>query len=609
MSFLAPFYLLLIGAVAIPLLLHLRRRRIENRIDFPAVRYLARAEKENVRQLKYRNLLLMLLRIAALLALAIAAARPIGAFLGAGHVPTALAIVLDNSLSTSAIVDGEPLLARLRANALAAADAASSTDRLWLVTADGTVTGGSTDAVRQAITRTDAFPGRGDLGNAVTRAAGLVVGSGMAAQQVVVVTDAQAAAWPAPVAIGDVRVSVWAPSTPPPRNRSVVLAEARPTRWTPRGAVVARVDAPDSATYRIAIGERTLARGTARGGEDLMVRAAPPERGWQAGVVELEPDELRGDDVRHFAVWLGAAPEVAVDATASPFLRTAVDALVQNERVARGGEIFLGGADGPARLPALLVAPADPQRLGVANRTMERLGIPWRFAPPRRDETAVRGDRFEGVRASLRYPLIRQAGGTGGGAVDTLATAGGDAWVVAGPGYVVVASPLDPAATDLPIRAGFVPWLGDVVAQRLAGEATAVIEATPGAPVRLPSVADGLEAVDGQVTPLDEATRAPTRPGVYYVRRGADRIGALVVNPEPDEGNMERLALAALRDRVRARDALVTDDEAHWRRSLFDVGSRRPLQLPMLLLALAFLAAETFLVRRGERPPPFAAAA
>ncbi|MEO7964990.1 MAG: BatA and WFA domain-containing protein [Gemmatimonadaceae bacterium] len=597
MSFLAPFYLLLAGAIAVPLLLHLRRRRIVNRLDFPAVRYLLRAEKENVRQLKYRNLLLMLLRIAAVLALALAAARPIAAFLGAGHVPTALAIVLDNSLSTSAIIDGQPLLSRLRTIALEAQGAASSADKLWLVTADGAVTGGATDVVRQAITRTDVFPGRGDLSTAITRATGLVVGSGMSARQVVVVTDAQATSWSSPVATGDVRLLVFAPTTTAPRNGAVVFAEARPARWTPRGAVVARATLPDSATYRIALGERTLARGTARAGEDLTVRASPPERGWQRGIVELEPDELRGDDSRFFAVWLGAAPSVSVDAAAGTFLRTAVDALVQDARVASGNEIVLGAADNATRLPALLVAPSDPARLGAANRALERLGVPWRFGPPRRDETSVRGDRFDGVRVTLRYPLQRQAGAT---VADTLATAGGEAWIAAGDRYVIIASPLEQSATDLPLRASFVPWLGDVIGQRLAGEATAVIEASPAGAVRWPSASDGLEGTDGQVTPIQGVTTAPTRPGVYFVRRGAMRVGALVVNAEGEEGDLRRLPIRALRDRIRSNDALVTDDQARWKRSLFDVGSRRPLQLPLILLALLLLAAETFVVRRGD---------
>ena len=95
MSFLAPLYLMLAGAIAVPLILHLMRRRIGLRVDFPAARYLARAEKEHSRTLKIRNLLLMLLRVLALLAIAVAAARPVARWVGSGHAPTALAISLN----------------------------------------------------------------------------------------------------------------------------------------------------------------------------------------------------------------------------------------------------------------------------------------------------------------------------------------------------------------------------------------------------------------------------------------------------------------------------------------------------------------------------------
>ena len=108
MSFLAPIWLVLTAAVAVPLFLHLMRRRIDLRREFPAARYLLRAEKENVRRLKLRNLLLMMLRTLTLLFLALAAARPIGALLGSGHVPSAIAVVVDNSMSTGAIVEREP---------------------------------------------------------------------------------------------------------------------------------------------------------------------------------------------------------------------------------------------------------------------------------------------------------------------------------------------------------------------------------------------------------------------------------------------------------------------------------------------------------------------
>jgi hypothetical protein len=596
-TLLEPLYLLLAGAAAVPLLLHLMRRRIQVKVDFPAVRYLARAEKENIRKIKMRNLLLMLLRILTVLVIALAAARPLGAFFGSGHVPTAMAIVLDNSLSTSAIINGQPLLATLRSAAADAAAAASSADRLWLVTVDGAVVGGSREAVREAIERTDAFAGRGDMTGAISRAGGLVAGAGLPARQVVVITDAQASAWPAPFTADGARVSVLAPESVAPENRAIVLAEARPSRWTPGGSVVARALLPDSATYRIALGETRLASGTVRGGEDLTAHASPDLRGWQAGVVELEPDELRGDDARWFAVWLGAAPQVRPHASAGSFAQTAVEALVQNRRVTIGGEVAIAAADQVTQLPALLVAPPEGVRVGAANRTLERLGVPWRFGAPRRDETIVRGDRFAGIRTTLRYPLVAQAGAM----ADTIAMAGGDAWIVAGEGYVLVGSPLDPSATDLPVRAGFVPWLGDVVAQRLAGDATNVLQAAPGAVVRLPTGADGLEAPDGQLTSAAGQITAPLRPGVYFVRRGSERVGALVVNAEAEESDLRRLPIAALRERIRGRDILVTADPAAWRSSLFDVGSRRPLQVPLIVLALLLLVAETVIVRRSER--------
>ena len=126
MSLLAPLYLLLGAAALVPPIIHLLRRRIGTRVDFPAARYLARAEQEHSRSLRLRNILLMLLRVAIVLFVATAAARPVVRLAGAGHGPTALAIVLDNSLSTTVVVDGHPLLEQFRVSArdiLAAANA------------------------------------------------------------------------------------------------------------------------------------------------------------------------------------------------------------------------------------------------------------------------------------------------------------------------------------------------------------------------------------------------------------------------------------------------------------------------------------------------------
>ena len=610
MSFLEPLYLLLAGAAAVPLLLHLLRRRISLRVEFPAARYILRAERENSRKLKLRNFLLMFLRILAVLFIALAAARPVGRLIGSGHAPTAMAIVLDNSLSTSTIIDGAPLFRRLRAAALAAARHATPSDRVWLVTADGRVVGGSSSSVADAIQRLEPTAGAGDLPGAVTRAVGLVRAAGLSARHVAVATDGQATSWRRTTATPDVGASVFMPAGAPPANHAVIVAEARPTRWTPRGSVVARTLGADSATYRIAIGgagaaARTLARGTAVADGEILVRAAPPERGWVAGSVELEPDELRADDVRYFAVWIGAAPSVTIDPSLGTFVRTATDALVQSDRLRLGPDAAIVSADALTRLPALIVAPSDPVRVGAANRALERLGVPWRFGAARHETGTAREapsaplKLIDGATVSMRFPLTAQGEPT----ADTLARVGTEPWIVAGDRYVIIASPLDPSATDFPVRAGFLPWLAEAASQRLAGDAGIVLSATPGARLRAPA---GVQAVDdaaGQPVPIANGEIvAPDRAGVYFMRRGGNKAGAVVVNGEPQESSLARLSAASLRARFDGRDVSLTNDGERWANDAYTGSARRPLSTPILILAALVLLAEAIIARgSGER--------
>ncbi|MHB2033357.1 MAG: vWA domain-containing protein, partial [Gemmatimonadaceae bacterium] len=354
MSFVAPWFLALGAAAAVPLLLHLLRRRIGTRVEFPAARYLARAEREHSRTLRLRNLLLMLARVVAVVLVALAAARPAARWMGGGHGPTALAVVLDNSMSTTVVESGHPLIARLERMARDAFARSAPGDRLWLVTADGVVRAGSAGQLEDAVQRVSPLGGAGNPALALQRAAAAVQGSGLRAQQVALLTDGQKTAWRAAPNTGRVPVVAWVPNTVPPENRAVVSAEAQPVRWTPRGAVAARVLARDSTTYRIVLGNRTLARGTAAPGEEIMVRAAPPERGWMAGTVELDADELPADNVRHFAAWIGPATGVSAAPDAGPFVRSALDVLRGNGRVANGAGVAVVPADELTRLPALI---------------------------------------------------------------------------------------------------------------------------------------------------------------------------------------------------------------------------------------------------------------
>ncbi len=613
-AFLSPLWLLAAGAAAIPLFIHLLRRRTGARVDFPAVRYLARAEREHSRKLRLRNLLLMLLRMALVLLVAAAAARPVLRVGGGGHAPTALAVVLDNSLSTSAIAAGRPVLEELRAQALRAVEKSSPDDRIWLVTADGAVHGGARAAVLDAIARVEPLAGAGDLRGAVARAAAIAGEAPLRERELAVFTDGQATSWVEAISPGRVRVRIYRVPGDPPVNRAVTEAKAAPLRWTPRGAVQARVLTPDSATYRVALEGRTLARGTVAANEEVLLRAAPQERGWTAGSVELEPDELRGDDERYFAVWIGAAPRVRVAGSAGVFVASAVDALAGAERVAPGSGVAVVPADDATALPALLLAPADPVRVGAANRALERLDVPWRLGAPRRGESSVRFrtaseggagvDSIGDVSVTMRYTLERTAGPPS----EILAASSGEPWIVSGPGYVLIASPIDPAATNFPVRAAFVPWLGGVLSQRLGADPGTVAYAEPGGVVARPPDVTALEltasgdSAGASMLPLhDDSLAAPERSGVYFFMRGGDRAGALVVNSRPAESQLRRLDLAALASRLRADDVRVFDSAAELESSVFASAPRRPLVLPLLVLALAALLTESMVAGGGWR--------
>ena len=596
MSFLAPFYLLLGAAAAVPLLLHLMRRRIAARVDFPAARYLERAEQEHSRALKLRNLLLMLLRVLLVLALALAAARPLLNGIGIGHGPMAVAVVLDNSLSTTAVTGGVPMFNTLRDAARQLIETSVDADRIWLVTSDGRVRGGTRTALLAELSRVSPSEDAGDMPLAVRRAAAAVQGSTLPSRTIALATDGQRTAFPTALRLA-VPSAVFVPRGDPPRNRAVVAARAEPLRWTPRGTVSAQIAASDSTGYRVIIGSRTLVRGTVSRSEPVAVRVSPPERGWQGLRVELEPDEFTADDSRWAAVWIGPPSGLFVDASAGPFVRTAIGSLISDGRAVQGTDVRIAAADVAGKLPALIMPPADPVRLGAANRELSRLGVPWHFGAINTAPAIVRGARLDGIAVSSRYQLVR----TGAGATDTLATAAGEPWVVAGPGYVLVASRIDPAATTLPIKAAFVPWLSEVAGIRLSappGDAGVAVDARPGALVRLPAGADAIESATGTRRSVSgDAVIAPQERGVWFILHGSRRIGALVVNAPPEESSLGRFSAEALATRISGLRGHAAASPRDWVRTAFSAGNARPAVTPLLLIVLALLLAEMFAVR------------
>jgi len=637
MAFLAPAFLALAALAAVPLLVHLLRRRIGRIVDFPAVRYLARMEQDHSRDIKLRNRMLLLLRLLAVVAIALAAARPVARLFGVGHAPVALALIVDNSMSTGAVQDGRARLDSVKAEARRLLGDLTADDRAWLVTADGRVIGGAPSALGEALATLAPLGGRGNLSVATTRALGLAKSGAPRTPVVALLSDGQRSAFRADSVVdaGGVPVVMLHVGGGALANRAVLDARPDPVRWTPGGSVSLAVSSPERTPWRLTLDGRTVARGdvppaTMSAPARVTQKLASTGNGWLRGSVELDADALRADDTRWFAVRVASPPTVVVRPEGGPFLTAALTTLVEERRLARGvpGDpraVTVSGADADgARRPVLLTAPADPIRIGDANRQLARLNIPWRFGAIARAQVLARvhgaasdsgspGARtFEGTPVRLRYPLIYSPGGgaTATQAPDTIATAGGTPWVVAGPGYVLIGAPVDPEATDVPLRAAFVPWVLETLARRL-GDDGRLIDATPGQTITGVRDVTALERPNGSLLPVSgDRLTVPAEPGVYFLKRQAARIGALVVNAEPEESDVAGMAqdggrstgaetgAGTLASLVVGREVAAMSAAPAWRAAIFSHAAGQALLLPLIALALAALLAEAWLSGR-----------
>lgn len=108
--FLNKSFLLGLFAVAIPLLIHLFTKKKARKLDFSTVDFIRYVARRETKRLRVRNLLLMVLRTAAIASFVLAMARP--AFVGPlikGKGSTAVVVVLDNSASMGWLKEGKSL--------------------------------------------------------------------------------------------------------------------------------------------------------------------------------------------------------------------------------------------------------------------------------------------------------------------------------------------------------------------------------------------------------------------------------------------------------------------------------------------------------------------
>ena len=593
-GFLHPWALAGLAAAAIPVLLHLLARREPPTVTFPAVRYLVATTREHQRRLKLQHLLLLLLRTLLIVALVLAAAGPTVARSGvAGHAPSALVLVLDNSPSSGVVMAGTARLGELRAAARRVLARATPDDALWLLTADGVPRRGDRQALLDQVEALPVSSRRVDLGAALGMA-GEVLAAESRPGEIALLTDLQASA----VSAAELAVPlvVGRPEEPPPANVGIARLATGPQPWGADGGrlTVSLVGDSGGATPVSArLGTRPARQALAQVGGAAVLAIPGVPSGWWDAEAQLDPDELRLDDRRVGVVRVAPVARVNWD-SAGRFAAAACEVLESNRRIVRGAEVTLGHL---ARGSSIVQPPEDPAALGALNRALAARGVGWRFGPPV-GEGAVTdsGPLVRRVRVLRRYQLQP----TGSGRTGVLATvAGGAPWMVRSGNVVLLGSRFDPAWTDLPISAGFMPFM-DALVNRLARGEVSLADGAPGDAVMLPDLVSGVRQGERDWRVEGGGMFRPQQPGAYYLLADEDTIGAITANIDPRESLLAPASDGQVR-RLWAGARVVSLADAG--DAAFSSAGRGDLRGPLLWAALLLALAETGLASFWRRHP------
>ncbi|QDT15341.1 BatA domain-containing protein [Alienimonas californiensis] len=364
------------GALAftVPLIIHLLNRSRFKTVDWGAMHLLAEVVRTNQRRFRLDQLILLLVRCAIPVLLAFCLARPVwtGGDGASGDGPVSLAIVLDDSQSMGAPLDGAPGgETRFRAAAAAVkslVEGAGKGSDFAVIRAGGPPIGLTdvptfdTAALAAALESAEPAAGVADLPAALEAALGTLAGMSHADRELVVLSDFQTGPGQpgglAPDAADAFRRRL-ADLDLPPSVTLLPIAGDGGTNATAENVSVEGLETPDRP---VGAGRPVRLRATIRnhGVADQTVRAALFVDGAEIGVQSVTAPA--GGTVGALFVHPFAEPGThAVSVTATPINLPAGDALPADD-VGRATVRVLG------RLPALLVDGA-PSRKPLAGET------------------------------------------------------------------------------------------------------------------------------------------------------------------------------------------------------------------------------------------------
>ncbi|HET9951775.1 MAG TPA: BatA domain-containing protein [Candidatus Eisenbacteria bacterium] len=376
LSFLNPGFLWALPVASIPVLLHLLSRRKLPEVPFPTTSFLRALEPREIRRIRLREILILILRTLALLLLVLAFARPALTPANAvTHAAVAVGLLLDDSESMAAVEEqGHARIAEAKARAAALVEASRAGDLLAVAYATrgeepAGERGDDRVRLRRALERVDAAPRPARIAASLASLRRALERSPLAAREIYVVSDFQRANWDADAraelgraaAAGDRVYLVPVAATNVPNHAfEAVDPDVRPgpegRGLELRARLVNHADAPsDRIAIRLREGDALV------GGGDVSLRAG--ERRWAA--MPIEPRRGGGAGVDAAAVPTHITAEMDADALPTDDVWYAVLGPPRRLRVLRIVEAR-GGP--PPRFAALAL---DPSGTGASGFSVQ----------------------------------------------------------------------------------------------------------------------------------------------------------------------------------------------------------------------------------------------
>ncbi len=203
MTFVSAAFLLAVAAGAIPVVLHMINRQQAKKLPFSTLRFLRISAEKTRRRKRIHDVLLMLMRMAVLILIAIGLAEPtittLGSFWGSGA--SAVAILVDNSASMGVVDQGRPRFETARRAAREILNELADGDQIALM-----LTGGpelaeqgrlqrTQDKILQMLDQAEVSYERADLAMKLQEARNLLARTDARHKQIFVLTDMQQLSW------------------------------------------------------------------------------------------------------------------------------------------------------------------------------------------------------------------------------------------------------------------------------------------------------------------------------------------------------------------------------------------------------------------------------